>query len=436
MGGDCNYPGKRAPKQCKNKLQCCDIHSRQSHITFHHITTTTQGLFGKNLAVSHLFLTRFWPVSELFLTTLCEQHVWAVYVWALHVWALYVWPLDVSTLCMSSMCEHSMCEHSMCDHSTCDHSMWAACCEHYMCEHFMCEHDVWAGYVWALYVWALYVWPLYVSTMCEHSMREHPVYEHHVWALYCVNTLCVSTLCVSTLCGHAMCDHSMWALYVWAPCVSTLYVSTMRGHSMCEHSKKYENYQGKIDISSWAGCCRTPKSTRITTNNEHQFLGRIYCRTPKRTKITTKNRHQFLGRMLQNTKKHENYHEQWTSVLGPDKKAKKVRALLWKPRSRASPEHRKVRELPRKMNSIEEVEEPKKYENYHAKPVSDSFKTIADDQKVREYMRIVTKNEHRRSWRAGNYENSQTKPVDAGRGQAETTKIHRQTEHASTKPGK
>ena len=49
-------------------------------------------------------------------------------------------------------------------------------------------------------------------------------------------------------------------------------------------------------------------------------------------------------------------------------------------------DQRKVRELPRKMN-IEEVEEPKKYENYHAKPVSDPFKTIADHRKVRELPR-------------------------------------------------
>ena len=33
--------------------------------------------------------------------------------------------------------------------------------------------------------------------------------------------------------------------------------------------------------------------------------------------------------------------------------------------------------------NIEEVEGPKKYENYHAKAVSDPFKSIADHQKVR-----------------------------------------------------
>ena len=37
--------------------------------------------------------------------------------------------------------------------------------------------------------------------------------------------------------------------------------------------------------------------------------------------------------------------------------------------------------------NIEAVEEPKKYENYHTKPVSDPFKTIADHRKVRELPR-------------------------------------------------
>jgi len=46
--------------------------------------------------------------------------------------------------------------------------------------------------------------------------------------------------------------------------------------------------------------------------------------------------------MLQNTEKHEKCHEKSTSVLGPD-----------------AAEHRKVRELPRKIN-IEEVIPAKK----------------------------------------------------------------------------
>ena len=49
-------------------------------------------------------------------------------------------------------------------------------------------------------------------------------------------------------------------------------------------------------------------------------------------------------------------------------------------------EHRKVRELPRKMK-IEEVEAPKNYENLQTKPVSDPFKSTADTRKVRELPR-------------------------------------------------
>ena len=49
-------------------------------------------------------------------------------------------------------------------------------------------------------------------------------------------------------------------------------------------------------------------------------------------------------------------------------------------------EHRKVRELPRKMN-MEEVEEPKKYENLQTKPVLDPFKSTAEHRKVRELPR-------------------------------------------------
>ena len=49
-------------------------------------------------------------------------------------------------------------------------------------------------------------------------------------------------------------------------------------------------------------------------------------------------------------------------------------------------EHRQVRELPRKMN-IEEVEEPKKYENLQTKPVLDPFNSTADTRKVRELPR-------------------------------------------------
>ena len=71
-------------------------------------------------------------------------------------------------------------------------------------------------------------------------------------------------------------------------------------------------------------------------------------------------------------------------------------------------EHRKVRELPRKMN-MEEVE-PKKYENLQTKPVLDPFKSTADTRKVRELPRKI------------NIEEVE-KP--------ETTKIYRQKPRAS-----
>ena len=85
-------------------------------------------------------------------------------------------------------------------------------------------------------------------------------------------------------------------------------------------------------------------------------------------------------------------------------------------------DQRKVRELPQKMK-IEEVEEPKKYENYRAKPVSDPFKTIAEHRKVRELpgkmnieeveeaetTRIIRKSRARPPEPSRNYENSHTK---------------------------
>ena len=85
--------------------------------------------------------------------------------------------------------------------------------------------------------------------------------------------------------------------------------------TLCEH------------FSCWAGCCGTPKST----------------------KITTKTRLQFLGRMLQRQKR------------------QKSTGFIVKTRLKSIAEDRKVRELPRKMN-IEEVEEPKKYENLQTNP--------------------------------------------------------------------
>ena len=193
-----------------------------------------------------------------------------------------------------------------------------------LCEHSMCDHSMWA---------------LYGSTLCEHSMRDHSML-----------TLYVSTLCVTSLCEHSMCDQSMWTLYGSTLYVSTLCVTTLCEHSMCDHSiwahRKVRKLPGKMNISSWAGCCRTPKST----------------------KITRKHRLQFLGRMLQRQKR------------------QKSPSFIVKTPVKSIAEHRKVRELPRKMN-IEEVEEAKKYENLQTKPVLDPFKSTAPHRKVRELPR-------------------------------------------------
>ena len=67
-------------------------------------------------------------------------------------------------------------------------------------------------------------------------------------------------------------------------------------------------------------------------------------------------------------------------------KRQKSTSFLVKTSFKSIAEHRKVRELPRKMN-MEEVEEPKKYENLQTKPVLDPFKSTADHLKVRELAR-------------------------------------------------
>ena len=82
----------------------------------------------------------------------------------------------------------------------------------------------------------------------------------------------------------------------------------------------------------------------------------------------------------QNSKKYENDQETSTSVLGPDVAAPKTSFIVKTP-VKSIGEHRKVRELPRKMN-MEEVEEPKKYENLQTKPVLDPFKSTADTRKM------------------------------------------------------
>ena len=147
-------------------------------------------------------------------------------------------------------------------------------------------------------------------------------------------------------------------------CVTTLYVSTLCVTPPQKHQKHHD--------SSWAGCGRTPKSTRITMQT----------------------RLQFLGRMLQR-----------------QKRQKSTRFIVKTP-FKSIAEHRKVRELPRKVN-MEEVEEPKKCENLQTKPVLDPFKSTAEHRKVRELPRKMNIEE-----------------VE----EPETMKIYRQNPRASARP--
>ena len=178
----------------------------------------------------------------------------------------------------------------------------------------------------------------------------------------------------------------MWALYVWPLYVSTLYVSTLCVTTLCEAStltsvlgpdvaehRKVRELPRKIDFSSWAGCCSTPS-----------------------TRITTKNRLQFLGRMLQRQKR------------------QKSTSFIVKTPFKSIGEHRKVRELSRKMN-IEEVEAPKKYENLQTKPVLDPLKSTADTRKVRELPRKMNIEEVEEPETTKIYRQNPREPVAATR---------------------
>ena len=115
---------------------------------------------------------------------------------------------------------------------------------------------------------------------------------------------------------------------------------------MLQNTEKYENYDA----------------------NSTSVLGPNVAESPKSTKITTKTRLQFLGRMLQRQKR------------------QKSTSFIVKTPFKSIAEHRKVVELQRKLN-IEEVEEPKKYENLQTKPVLDPFKSTAEHRKVRQLPR-------------------------------------------------
>ena len=96
------------------------------------------------------------------------------------------------------------------------------------------------------------------------------------------------------------------------------------------------------------------------------------------------------------------------------KKRQKSTGFIVKTPFKSIGEHRKVRELPRKMN-IEEVEAPKKYENLQTKPVLDPFKSTAEHRKVRELPRKMNIEE-----------------VE----EPETTKIYKQNPRAPPRPSR
>ena len=82
---------------------------------------------------------------------------------------------------------------------------------------------------------------------------------------------------------------------------------------------------------------------------------------------------------------------------------------------------------------MEEVEEPKKYENLQTKPVLDPFNSTADTRKVRELPRKMNIEEVEEPETMKIYRQN---PFTPAASHPQTTKIHRRNEHASTKPRK
>ena len=161
----------------------------------------------------------------------------------------------------------------------------------------------------------------------------------------------------------------------------------------------------------------------------------MWARTPKSTKTTTKNEHQFLGRMWQNAEKYENYHANSTSVLGLDVAAPKTSK---KPEFYCKSTGQEHWRTPKSTRITTKNEHRRSWRGIKLRKFTDEtrFRRFQEHRRTPKSTRITTKNEHRRSSRAGNYENLQTKPVAVGRRHPKTTKIHRRNEHASTKPRK
>ena len=180
------------------------------------------------------------------------------------------------------------------------------------------------------------------------------------------------------------------------------------------HTSQAERREHKEEVlgpSSWAG--RRSSWAEFLGRMAHHHKGRVLGPDGSSRHIT---HHTFTSHHIKHhtftcyhithhKPKEENTKKKFLGrVLGPDgilttshiitshhirhhkPKVRKSTSFIVKTSLRSIRDQRQVRELPRKMN-IEEVEAPKKYENYHAKLVSDPFKTIADHRKVRELPR-------------------------------------------------
>ena len=239
----------------------------------------------------------------------------------------------------------------------------------------------------------------------------------------------MTTLCVTTLCAHRTTILQNTEKYEFSGRMLTPPQKHQKHHdktTILQHTEKYE-FSGRMftpQKHQHKNTTTPPKSTSVhgpdVTNNRkvRELLRKIdfssWAGCCKSTRISTKNRLQFLGRILQSQKR------------------QKSTSFIVKTPVKSIGEHRKVRELPRKMN-IEEVEEPKKYENLQTKPVLDPFKSTAEHRKVQELPRKMNIEEVEEPETTKIY---RQKPLTPVRRQAETTKNHRRNEHASTKPRK
>ena len=143
---------------------------------------------------------------------------------------------------------------------------------------------------------------------------------------------------------------------------------------MLQNTRQVRKLPRKMNISSWAGCCRTPESTKITTKNEHQFL----------------------GRMLQNTEKYKNYQETSTSVLGADVAAPKTSKKPGFYCKNTGQEHWRTPKSTR-ITTKNEHGRSRRAEKVRKFTDETRFRPFQEHRRYTKSTRITTKNEHRRS---------------------------------------